>query len=447
MSSNKTMSELKKIIKQIAMEKGLPEESIYETINSALAAAYRKDFGNKDQNIVAEYNIENGDLRVFDEKTVVENLTEEEKIGIEKLKEMREARKTEMENTGKVVEKSTEEEQLEETTRKFNPKNEIELSVAQEIDKKYQIGDIIRTELEVPGEFGRMAAQTAKQVIIQKLREAERNIVFEKYKDKIGAIVYGIVQKRDGRNVIVDVENIPALMPMQEQVRNERYNLGDRIKVAIVKIEQTLKGPEIIVSRASNSFIERLFENEIPEIANGTITIKNIAREPGMRAKVAVHTDDENIDPIGSCIGQRGARIQTIIAELNGEKIDIIKYDQNPKKYIGNALMPAKITNVEINEADQSAVVTVPADQLSLTIGRDGQNVRLAVRLTGWKINIREQESGKEIMATPVEVNNIEQITENTEVKETPTEPITEDESSKAKEDKPKKRVTKKTKK
>jgi N utilization substance protein A len=392
------MSELRKIIKQISTEKGISEESVYETINSALAAAYRKDFGNKDQNIVAEYDLETSGLKVFDEKIVVENLTPEEVEGIEKLKELREARRVSLEETGKPVEKTDDEVKLEETLRKFNPKDEIEEKAAKEIDKKYKVGDIIRTPLEIPGDFGRMAAQTAKQVIIQKLREAERNVIFEKYKNHEQAILNCIVQKRDGRNVVVDLDNNAfAVMPPQEQIRFEHYNVGDKLKVVLLNVEQTVKGPEIIVSRAHPIFVQKLFETEIPEIANGVITIKAIAREAGSRSKVAVSTDDPNIDPIGSCIGQRGARIQTIIGELNGEKVDIIHYDSNIKKYIGNALMPAKVTAVTVDEVNQMAIVSVPADQLSLTIGRDGQNVRLAVKLTGWKINIKEQESGKEI--------------------------------------------------
>ncbi len=392
------MSELRKIVKQICVEKGLSEEAVYDTINLALAAAYRKDFGNKDQNVVAEYDIETGALKVFDEKLVVENLTPEEATDIERLKTIREERKALLEETGKMLEKTDEEANLEENARKFNPKDEIELKDAEAIKKTYKVGDIIRTALEVPGDFGRMAAQTAKQVIIQKLREAERNVVFERFKTQEQAVMFGIVQKRDGRNIIIDMDNVTAVLPQTEQIRNERYNLGDRLKVVLLKVEQTVRGPEIIVSRAHPIFVEELFKSEIPEIANGTIEIKGIAREAGARSKVAVYTADENIDPIGSCIGQRGSRIQTIISELNGEKVDIIQYDKNAKKFIANALMPAKVTSVTTDEASQLAVVTVPADQLSLTIGRDGQNVRLAVKLTGWKINIKEAETGKEII-------------------------------------------------
>ncbi|HCC23869.1 TPA: transcription termination/antitermination protein NusA [Candidatus Falkowbacteria bacterium] len=385
------MSELKKIIKQISTEKGISEESVYETINSALAAAYRKDFGDLSQNIVAEYDIETGGLKVFDEKTVVEDLTEEENAGIEKLKEMREKRRIEMEETGKQLEKTLEEEQIEESIRKFNPKTEIELKAAKEIKKSYKIDDIIRTPLEVPGEFGRMAAQTAKQVIIQRLREAERDIIFSNFKERLGDVLQGIVQKRDGQNMVIDLDNANALLPYTEQIKNERFRLGDRIKVVLLAVDEEGKGPILRVSRATPKFVEKLFVSEIPEIANGVIAIKAIAREAGSRSKVAVYTDEEGIDPIGSCIGQRGSRIQTIISELNGEKVDIIQYSDNPVKFIAQALMPAKVTSVVLDEENKTATVSVPADQLSLTIGRDGQNVRLAVKLTGWKINIKEQ--------------------------------------------------------
>ena len=393
------MNELKTIIKQICLEKGISEESVFETINSALAAAYRKDFGNKNQNIIAEYDVETANMKIFDEKVVVKNLTAAETADIEKLHLMREARKEEMEQTGKVGEKTEEEIALEEGVRKFNPKNEIELKEAKKINKSYKVDDIIRTELEIPGDFGRMAAQTAKQVIIQKLREAERDIVFQNFKQKENDILVGIIQKREGKDLIIDLNHVSALLPANEQIRNEHYRLGDRVKVVLLNVNQTSRGPELVVSRADALFVEKLFISEIPEIADATITIKNIAREAGSRNKVSVYTGDDNIDPIGSCIGQRGSRIQTIINELNGEKIDIIQWDKETTKYISNALMPAKATSVVLDEAENLATVTVPSDQLSLTIGRDGQNVRLAVKLTGWKIKVKEQETGKEIAA------------------------------------------------
>jgi N utilization substance protein A len=253
-----------------------------------------------------------------------------------------------------------------------------------------------------------MAAQTAKQVIIQRLKEAERNVVYQTFKDKEGQIVSGIIQKHEGRNLLVDLNHVTAILPLQEQIRFEKYNLGDRYKFLLQSVALTTRGPELIVSRASSDFVKRLFESEIPEISNGLILVKAVAREAGSRSKIAVFTEDTNIDPIGSCIGQRGSRIQTIINELGGEKIDIIEFNEDFKKFIANSLLPAKITSVEINEEEKSAFVTVPADQLSLTIGRDGQNVRLAVKLTGWKINIKEKESGKEIVEESISNENDE---------------------------------------
>lgn len=402
---------IKAAIKQICAEKGLSEESVIETINSALAAAYRKDFGDKMQNIVAEFDLETGKVKVFDAKEVVEDLTPEELAELEALKQERERIKEAIakgEITADELKKKREERASEEPAedggegeekRRFNPRIQIQLKDAQAIDAKCQIGEIVKTELEIPGDFGRMAAQTAKQVIIQKLREAERSVVYQDYKDKEGLIVNAMVHKFDGKNVIVDLDRTTALLPPNEQIRGERYRVGDRVKVYIVSVMLSTRGPEIIVSRAHPDIVKMLFRLEIPEIASGVIEIKGIAREAGGRTKVAVFTEDESIDPIGSCIGQRGARIQTIIHELNGEKVDIIEYSDNPVKFIANALLPAKVTRVEIDEKEKAAAVTVPQDQLSLTIGRAGQNVRLASKLTGWRINIKEQETGKEIEA------------------------------------------------
>ena len=402
---------IKTVIKQICAEKGLDESSVLETINSALAAAFRKDFGDKTQNIKAEFDPENGHTQVYDEKEVVENLTPEEVEYMEKLKAEREKIKEMLENgeiTPEELRRKREQEEAErevaeqegeegEEIRKFNPKTEIEEQEAKKIKKSYKIGVLVRTDLEIPGDFGRMAAQTAKQVIIQKLREAERNVIYQDFKEHEGEIMNGMVQKFEGRNIVIDFQKAIGILPPLEQIRRERLNIGDRVKVYIVSVGLTTRGSEIIVSRAHSEIVKELFTQEIPEIANGIIEIKGVSREAGSRTKIAVHTDDESIDPIGSCIGQKGARIQTIINELGGEKIDIIEFDENVAKYINNALLPAKITNVEINEKEKKAIVTVPSDQLSLTIGRAGQNVRLASKLTDWVISVKEQETGKEI--------------------------------------------------
>lgn len=363
-------------IKQICYEKNLEYERVLEAIEAALAAAFRKDFGDKNkQNIIAEFNPATAETKVFDVKTVVEDqeLPTEEELA---------ALKAKQEETG-------------EEYKVFNPKTEIMLADAKQIDKKYEIGDEIKTQLEIPAEFGRMAAQTAKQVIIQKLREAERDAIYEEYKKREGALLQGMVHRKDGDTFIIDFGKINGILSPADQIRREFYRIGERLSFYVKSVEKGPKGPELIISRNHPEIIRVLFEREIPEIYNGDIEIKNIAREAGARAKVAVHTDIENLDPIGSCIGQRGARIQTIIGELNGEKIDIIQWDDDAKKYIANAMAPAKITGVELNDEEKLAIVTVPKDQISLAIGRDAQNVRLAVQLTGWAISVREAETGE----------------------------------------------------
>lgn len=375
-----TQSAIQAAISQICQEKNISEESVLHTIELALAAAFRKDFGNKMQNIITEFDSKTGDVKVFDFKTVVEDMPEEELENAEGGKEM------------EVVqdEKSFVSEDGEEEIRRFNPKTEIQLKDAKEINSKYKIGDEIITPLEVPGDFGRMAAQTAKQVIIQKIREVERQNIFDEFKVLEHQVVNGTIQRREGKNVLVDLGTTTALMPSEEQVPSERYNVGNRMRFYIKTVEQTTRGPQIIVSRSSIEVVKKIFELEIPEIANGIIEIKSIAREAGSRSKVAIMTNDEGIDPIGSCVGQRGGRIQTIISELNGEKVDIILFDENPIKFITNALSPAKVFSVELKDGteEKSAVVTVKEDQLSLAIGRGGQNVRLASKLTDWKIDI-----------------------------------------------------------
>lgn len=362
-------------VKQICDEKGVSLESVIQTIEAALAAAYRKDFGEKNQNIKVEFDLETGQSKIFDVKEVVDDVPEEELSDTEDTEEAEKAPLAHSENN-------------EEEIKRFNPKTEIQLSDAKQIKKSYKIGDIIETRLDIPGDFGRMAAQTAKQVIVQKLRETERAAIYEEFKEKQGEILVGTVQRREGNLVLVDLGRLTALLPPEEQIRSENYTPGSHIKVYIVSVSETTKGPEVIVSRAHPEIVRKLFLLEIPEIANDIVQIKAIAREAGARSKISVWTDQENIDPIGSCIGQRGARIQTIISELKGEKVDIIKYSEDQAEYISNALSPAKILNIKINEENKTATATVSEDQLSLAIGKSGQNVRLAARLTGWKIDI-----------------------------------------------------------
>ncbi|MDD5110166.1 MAG: transcription termination factor NusA [Patescibacteria group bacterium] len=375
-------------MKQICEEKNISYDSVLETVESALGAAYRKDYGNRMQNIKVKFDVETGGMKVCDVKTVVEDLPPEELAALEAaasgaapLPPPPPAAPTD--GTAAPAAGTTDPEKP-----RFNPKTEIQISDAKKIKPDVNIGEELVQELETPGAFGRMAAQTAKQVITQKIREAEREMVFNEFKGREGQIATGTVQRREGRMVLIEFGRAAAILPPEEQIEREPYPPGERLKVYVVSVTKGTRGPEIVVSRSHPQIVRVLFHTEIPEIANGTVQIKGIAREAGSRTKVAVWTDDENIDPIGSCIGQRGARVQTIISELRGEKIDIIQYDANPVVYLGNALSPAKVSSIQIDEPNRTAVVTVPEDQLSLAIGRGGQNVRLAAKLTGWKIDI-----------------------------------------------------------
>lgn len=378
------MSDLSNAIKQVCEEKNLSYEAVIETIESALAAAYRKDFGVKNQNIKIEFDESDvAKSKVFDVKTVVEDLPEEEVIEGEPSEDA--------ESKEEVVDEEVEGEEV----KKFNPKTEIQLKDAKLLKKGAKIGDELKIKLDVPASYGRMAAQTAKQVIIQRLREAEREMVFNDFKDKEHEVVSGVIQRRERRFVLVDLGKSIGILQSEEQIPGEKYIPGERIKVYVKEVSLKAKGPEIVLSRTSEEILRKVFYLEIPEVSNGLIEIKRLAREAGSRSKVAVWTDSENIDPIGSCVGQRGARIQTIIKELGGEKVDIIEYDEDPKKFIINALSPAKILGIDIDEETEKATVAVAADQLSLAIGKGGQNARLAARLTGWKIDIVESGTKK----------------------------------------------------
>jgi len=279
----------------------------------------------------------------------------------------------------------------------FNPKLEIMIKDAKEHDKKAKLGDVLEIPLEIPHEFGRMAAQTAKQVIIQKIREAERNMVFGDFKDQEGKIIIGTIQRAETRKVLVDLGKVTGIVLSDHQVRGEHYRPGARMKFYVVSVNMGVRGPEIILSRTHENLVREIFTQEIPEIAEGSVEIRGIARDAGYRTKLAVSTDDSSIDPIGSCIGQRGGRINTIIEELNGEKIDVIKYNDDPTVYITNAMAPAKINSVILDEETKTAQVLVNTDQFSLAIGRSGQNVRLASRLTGWAINVKDEGGSQEV--------------------------------------------------
>lgn len=377
-------SPLVQAIQQICDEKHIAYEVVMETIEAALAAAYRKDFGLPNQNIKVEFDPETLGIRAFDVKTVVEDQelpSEEELAAIEAAAAER------------AKQNLPEEPELDEEgnpIKRFNPKTEMMLSEARRIKSDVELGETLRLEVPVLGSFGRMAAQTAKQVITQKLREAERDNIFGEFKGHEGEIVNATIQRREGRMVLVDLGRTTAIMPPEEQIPNENYQPGMRLKVFIAAVNMTSRGPAVIVSRAHPDIIRQLFQTEIPECAAGSVKVRAVAREAGSRTKVAVSSDDPNVDPIGSCIGQRGTRIQTIISELGGEKIDVILYDEDPVAFITKALAPAKIREVKVDETTNTAEVFADADQLSLAIGKLGQNVRLASRLTAWRINIHE---------------------------------------------------------
>lgn len=337
-------------VSQLAEEKNIDRKVVIETIEAALAAAFRKDYGDPDQNVKVELDAKTGDFKVYDEKIVVKELDEE----------------------------------MEKREREF-----VLLADAKKGKKTAKEGDIIKKEI-TPDEakFGRIAAQTAKQVVIQRIREAERAAVYDEYKDKEGDVMNATVQRVEGNAIFMDVGSAVGLMYPQDQVRGENYAVGQRYKVLIREVKTGPKGPEILLSRTDSGLVKKLFELEVPEIYSKTVEIKGLVREAGSRSKMSVFTEDENIDPIGSCVGQKGTRVQTVKAELGGENIDIIVWDEDPAKYITNALSPAKIREVKLDTESKEALVEVEEDQLSLAIGKAGQNVRLAAKLTGWKIDI-----------------------------------------------------------
>jgi len=374
------MGDFGSAITALCEEKGISKEKVIETIEAALAAAYKKDYGKKGQNIKAVFNERTGDAKFFLLKEVVDETVREfreEKEGelIEEVKEAKEVKEGEAEDG-------------EEKLVRFNPERDIVLEDARNIKEDANLGDVLEIELESHQDYGRVAAQTAKQVIIQRIREAERDSMYEEFKNREGEIVAGVVQRIEGRNIFIDLGKSVGILFPSEQVPGENYRIGQRLKVYLAKVEASSKGPGITLSRIHGEMIRRLFELEVPEIFAGTVEIKSIAREAGDRTKIAVYSAEAGIDPIGSCVGQKGTRVQAVIDELGGEKIDIILWNEDPEKYIGASLSPAKVLRVDANEEAKEATVAVPEDQLSLAIGKKGQNVRLAAKLTGWKIDI-----------------------------------------------------------
>ncbi len=378
-------------IEQICEEKAITKSKVLETIEMALAAAYKKEYDRKGQNIEVKLDPKTGELKAWQIKTVLD----ESMVKTEEEIEQEKKEKTDQ----------TEEKQDESETEKkvrFNPERHIMLEEANQKKKKkkYQPGDEMKTSLKINDEFGRIAAQTAKQVIIQRIREAERDSIFDEYKEKQGEVVSGIIQRIEKNTLFLDIGKATGIIFPEEQIKGERYRIGQRLKAIITEIQKESRGPAITLSRAHPKMVSQLFRLEVPEIPAGTIEIKSISREPGSRSKIAVATNEERVDPIGSMIGQKGIRVQAVINELNGEKIDIIEWSEDPAIFIANSLSPAKIIEVKIIQKENQAKVIVPEDQLSLAIGIRGQNVRLAAKLTGWKIDILAQKPDGKIEKT-----------------------------------------------
>lgn len=350
-------SELLDALNILEKEKGISREVLIDAIEAALISAYRRNF-NQAQNVRIDLNLDRGTMRVFARKDVVDEV--------------------------------------------FDSRLEISLDEAKKLNPNYQLEDVVEMEV-TPKDFGRIAAQTAKQVVTQRVREAERGIIYSEFIDREEDIMTGIVQRQDSRFIYVSLGKIEALLPVNEQMPNEQYKPHDRIKVFITKVEKTSKGPQIFVSRSHPGLLKRLFEIEVPEIFDGTVEIKSVAREAGDRSKISVHAENPEVDPVGSCVGQKGQRVQAIVNELKGEKIDIVKWSEDPVVFVANALSPSKVLEVIVNEQEKATTVVVPDYQLSLAIGKRGQNARLAAKLTGWKIDIKSETEAREAGIYPVE--------------------------------------------
>lgn len=371
------------VVEQMEQERGIPKAKMLEAIEMALATAYKKEYGKRGQIIRSKVDLASGKMEFIQVKTVVDKdsvVIREEKEDVEAEERFKKSRKLEEEKI-----------ELNEKGEKivyYNPEHHIFIEDAKRIKKDAQVGDELIFPLEEKSDYGRIAAQTAKQVIVQKIREAEKVSVFNEYGEKEGGIVTGIVQRLERGNLFVDMGRATAILPFEEQIPGEKYKPGERIRGYLYRVEETPKGIFLRLSRSHPKFLEELFRSESPELGTGTIEIKSIAREAGSRSKIAVASKDEHIDPVGSLVGQRGVRVSTVMSELGGEKIDIIEWSADPKKFIEESLSPARILSVSLDETEKKAVVEVASDQQSLAIGKGGQNVRLAAKLTGWKIDI-----------------------------------------------------------
>lgn len=332
-------------------EKGISKDIIIDAIEAALISAYKRNF-NQAQNVRVSFNPEVGTIQVLARKDVVDNV--------------------------------------------FDPRLEISVEEARQINPNYQDGDVLEIEV-TPKDFGRIAAQTAKQVVTQRVREAERGVIYSEFSDREEDIMVGIVQRQDARFIYVSLGKVEALLPVSEQMPNEQYKPHDRIRVFITKVEKTTKGPQIYVSRTHPGLLKRLFEMEVPEIYDGTVEIRSVAREAGDRSKISVYAENIDVDPVGSCVGPKGQRVQRVVDELKGEKIDIVRWSNDPVEYVANALSPSQVVKVLVDEAEKATTVVVPDHQLSLAIGKRGQNARLAAKLTGWKIDIKSESDAKQL--------------------------------------------------
>ena len=336
--------------------RGISAEILFEAIEAALISAYKKNFGSL-QNVRVLIDRLTGEFKVYARKTVVETVED--------------------------------------------ARTQVGLEDARKLDPNYQLEDIVENEV-TPREFGRIAAQTAKQVVVQRIREAERGMIYDEYVNREGDIVTGVVQRYEQKNVIVDLGKVEAVLPAQEQIPGEVYQSFERLKTYVVEVKKTTKGPQIMLSRTHPGLIKRLFELEVPEIHDGIVEIKGVSREAGARSKIAVYSRDSNVDPVGACVGPKGARVQTIVTELKGEKIDIVNYSTDPQEFVANALSPAKVVGVYPKPNEKVAIVVVPDYQLSLAIGKEGQNARLAAKLTGWKIDIKSESQAGALDVVPL---------------------------------------------
>jgi N utilization substance protein A len=344
--------ELVAALGELEKERGIPKAILFEAIEAAIVSAYKRNYGSA-QNVRVELD-NSGDIKVYARKDVVEEVLEEA--------------------------------------------NEINLEDAKAIDANYQLDDVVEIEV-TPRDFGRIAAQTAKQVVIQRIREAERAMIFEEFQDREGDIVTGIVQRTEHRNVLVDLGKVEAILPPSEQITRENYGHGTRMKVYVTEVRKTTRGPQVVASRTHPGLLKRLFELEVPELHDGIVELRAVAREAGSRSKMAVYSRDPNVDPVGACVGPRGMRVQAVVQELRGEKIDIVQWSSDPELFIASALSPARVLRVHIMDGEKTARAVVPDHQLSLAIGKEGQNARLGARLTGWKIDIKSESQMQELLA------------------------------------------------